>query len=123
MSRFELSSFSVRSRESTMPGFLLHVGATVLCAHGGQAQPTAPNPRVMVGGQPTVTIAAPYAVAGCVFNVSGAPSPCVTAQWVTAATRVRAGGVPVLLQDSQAVCAPNGTGVNIVMTKVRVKGQ
>ena len=23
-----------------MPGFLLHVGATVLCAHGGQAQPT-----------------------------------------------------------------------------------
>ena len=26
-----------------MPGFLLHVGATVLCAHGGQAQPTAPN--------------------------------------------------------------------------------
>ena len=29
-----------------MPGFLLHVGATVLCAHGGQAQPTVPNPRV-----------------------------------------------------------------------------
>ena len=37
-----------------MPGFLLHVGATVLCAHGGQAQPTAPNPRVLVSGQPTV---------------------------------------------------------------------
>ena len=36
-----------------MPGFLLHVGATVLCAHGGQAQPTAPNPRVLVSGQPT----------------------------------------------------------------------
>jgi hypothetical protein len=33
-----------------MPGFLLHVGATVLCAHGGQATPTAPNPRVMVSG-------------------------------------------------------------------------
>ena len=38
-----------------MPGFLLHVGATVLCAHAGQAQPTVPNPRVLVGGQPTVT--------------------------------------------------------------------
>ena len=37
-----------------MPGFLLHVGATVLCAHGGQAQPTVPNPRVIVMGQPTV---------------------------------------------------------------------
>jgi len=106
-----------------MPGFLLHVGATVLCAHAGQAQPTSPNPRVKVGGQPVVTQAAPYTVAGCPFNVSGAPSPCVTASWVTAALRVRAGGLPVLLQDSQAICAPNGTPVNIVMTQVRVKGQ
>ena len=106
-----------------MPGFLLHQGATVLCAHAGQAQPTAPNPRVKVSGQPVVTQAAPYTVAGCPFNVSGAPVPCVTAQWVTAAIRVRAGGLPVLLQDSQAICAPNGTPLNIVMTQVRVKGQ
>jgi hypothetical protein len=48
--------------------------------------------------------------------------PCVTAQWVSAATRVRAGGQPVLLQDSQAVCNPNGTPLNIVVTQVRVKG-
>lgn len=106
-----------------MPGFLLHSGATVLCAHAGQAQPTAPNPRVKVGGQPVVTQAAPYSVAGCPFNVSGAPSPCVTATWVTAALRVRAGGQPLLLQDSQAICAPNGTPLNIVMTQVRVRGQ
>ena len=52
-----------------MAGFLLHAGATVLCAHAGQAQPTAPNPRVKVSGQPVVTQAAPYAVAGCPFNV------------------------------------------------------
>jgi hypothetical protein len=106
-----------------MPGFLLHSGATVLCAHVGQAQPTAPNPRVKVSGQPVVTQAAPYTVAGCPFNVSGAPVPCVTATWVTAALRVRAGGLPVLLQDSQAICAPNGTPLSIVMTQVRVKGQ
>jgi hypothetical protein len=106
-----------------MPGFLLHMGATVLCMHGGQAMPTAPNPRVRVGGQPVATQSAPYTVAGCPFNVSGAPVPCVTAQFVTAATRVRAGGLPVLLQDSQAVCAPNGTGVNILVTQVRVRGQ
>jgi hypothetical protein len=37
-----------------MPGFLLHVGATVLCSHAGQAQPTVPNPRVTVTGMPTV---------------------------------------------------------------------
>ncbi|MCX6047075.1 MAG: hypothetical protein NT075_18375 [Chloroflexi bacterium] len=106
-----------------MPGFILHVGATVICAHAGQAQPTAPNPRVRVGGQPVVTQAAPYSVAGCPFNISGAPSPCVTAQWVTAATRVRVGGMPVLLQDSQAICAPNGTPLTILMTQVRVRGQ
>jgi hypothetical protein len=28
----------------------------------------------------------------------------------------------VLLQDSQAVCTPNGTGLNIVTTQTRVKG-
>lgn len=105
-----------------MPGFLLHLNATVLCLHGGQAQATAPNPRVLVGGQPVVTQAAPHVVAGCPFTTpAGNPQPCVTAQWVTAATRVRAGGQPVLLQDSQAICAPNGTGVQIVATQMRVK--
>jgi hypothetical protein len=42
--------------------------------------------------------------------------------WVTAAIRVKASGQPVLLKDSQAVCAPTGTGVNIIVTQLRVKG-
>jgi phage baseplate assembly protein W len=75
-----------------MPGFLLHLGATVMCAHGGQATPTSPYPRVRVSGQPIVTQAVPHAVAGCPFNVSGAPVPCVTAQWVMGAVRVRDAG-------------------------------
>ena len=103
-----------------MPGFILHVGATVLCAHGGQAMPTTPNPRIMVSGQPAVTQPAPYTIAGCPFNVSGAPMPCVTAQWVTGSVRVLAGGMPLLLLDSQAVCVPNGTPLMIVQTQVRV---
>jgi hypothetical protein len=103
-----------------MPGFLLHLGATVLCAHGGQAQPTTPNPRVTVLGQPTTTMAPPYVVAGCAFNVSGAPSPCVTATWMTGATRVTSNGQPLLLLDSQAVCAPNGTPLLVVTTQTRV---
>ena len=72
-----------------MPGFLLHSGATVLCAHAGQAQPTSPNPRVKVSGQPVVTQAAPYIVAGCPFVAGVVPSPCVTATWITAAVRPR----------------------------------
>lgn len=105
-----------------MPGFVLHAGATVMCAHGGQAQATAPNPRVMVGGQPVVTQAAPHAVAGCPFSTPAGPLPCVTAQWVTGALRVLVGGVPVLLRDSQATCVPNGTPATVAVTQVRVKG-
>jgi hypothetical protein len=106
-----------------MPGYLLHVGATVLCMHGGQAQGTVPNVRVKVSGQATMQQPNPWTIAGCPFNVSGSPVPCVTAQWITAATRVKSGSMPLLLQDSQAVCAPNGTGVNIIVTQLHVKAQ
>jgi uncharacterized Zn-binding protein involved in type VI secretion len=105
-----------------MPGYLLHSGASVICAHAGTASPTSVIPRVKVAGQPITTMAAPYSVAGCPFNVSGAPSPCVTGQWVTGATRVSSGGSPVLLQDSQAVCAPNGTPLTVTSVQLRVKG-
>ena len=105
-----------------MPGFLLHLGATVQCAHAGQAQPTVTNPRVLVNGQPIVMQPAPYVVAACPFNVSGAPSPCITASWVTGATRILSNGLPVLLLDSQAICAPNGTPLLILATQTRVTG-
>jgi hypothetical protein len=103
-----------------MPGFVVHLGAQVQCIHLGQATPTVVNPRVTVSGQPTVTLASPYVIAGCIFNVSGAPVPCVTAQWVTAATRVTSNGQPLILLDSQAVCAPNGTPLLILVTQTRV---
>ena len=103
-----------------MPGFIVHLGATVMCAHGGQAQPTAPNPRVLVNGQPSVVMTAPYVVAGCPFNVSSVPTPCVTAQWMTAAIRVSSNGQPLVLLDSQAVCVPNGTPLVIAATQARV---
>jgi hypothetical protein len=106
-----------------MPGFLLHLGATVLCSHGGQAQPTVVNPRVLVNGQPTVTLASTYVVAGCPLPPpSAANGPCVTAQFVTAATRLTSNGQPLLLLDSQAICAPTGTPLMIVATQTRVTG-
>lgn len=104
-----------------MPGFVVHLGATVLCAHGGQAMPTSPNPRVLVSGQPVATQSTPYAVLGCPF-VPVLPSPCVTGQWTMAATRVLVGGMPVILFDSQALCVPNGTPLLITSTQMRVTG-
>jgi uncharacterized Zn-binding protein involved in type VI secretion len=106
-----------------VPGYLLHVGATVMCAHAGQAQPTSPNTRVMVGGQPTVTQSCMYSIAGCPFTTPvPAPMPCVTGQWITGATRLTSGGVPLLLQDSQSTCIPNGTPMTVVVTQTRVRG-
>ena len=105
-----------------MPGPLLHVGASVLCAHGGTASATAPNTRVLVSGQPTVVMSAPWVIAGCPFNVSGSPVPCVTGQWVVAATRVMSDGQPLVLMDSQSMCAPNGTPLLPVAAQTRVIG-
>ena len=93
-----------------MPGFLLHLGATVLCAHGGQATPSAPNPRVLLSGQPATTLGAPYMIAGCAMPPPTAGNgPCVTGQWLMGATRVLIGGQPALLQASPSICAPTGT--------------
>ena len=104
-----------------MPGFLIHVGASVLCSHGGQAQATVPNPRVAVSGQPTATIAAPWLVAGCALPPpTAANGPCISAQFVTAATRVTSNGQPLLLFDSQAICTPTGTPLLIVASQTRV---
>lgn len=104
-----------------MPGFLLHVGAQVMCAHAGQATPTAPNPRVTVSGQPTVLMTAPYAVAGCTLPPpTAANGPCVTAQWVSGTTRVLSNGQPLLVQSSQAICTPTGTPLIIAATQTRV---
>jgi hypothetical protein len=106
-----------------MPGFVLHFNAVVTCAHAGQAMPTAVAPRVLVMGQPVVTLTAPYVVAGCAFPPPPAANgPCVTAQFLTSATRVFALGEPVLLMDSQAICAPTGTPLLITSTQTRVFG-
>jgi len=106
-----------------MPGFLLHVGAQVMCSHGGQAQPTVPVPRVTVSGQPVTAMGGPYVVAGCALPPPPvANGPCLTAQFITSATRVLVNSLPVLLLDSQALCTPTGTPLMIVQTQTRVTG-
>ncbi|MXS86154.1 hypothetical protein ABO04_09640 [Nitrosomonas sp. HPC101] len=104
-----------------MPGFLVHVGAQVMCLHAGQAMPTVPNPRVTVSSQPTVLITTPYVVAGCTLPPPPAANgPCVTAQWLSGTTRVFSNGQPLLVQSSQAICAPTGTPLLIIATQPRI---
>lgn len=87
-----------------MSSFILDTGATVTCAHGGMATPTAPMPRVKLLGNAVATIGAPYTIAGCT-----ASPPCVIGQWNPGALHVRVGGQAVVLNTNSSVCTPNGT--------------
>jgi len=102
-----------------MPAPILHLGATVLCSHAGQATPVAPFPRVLVSAQPVVTLTSPYAIAGCALTGTPTP-PCVTGQFVMGAARVLAGGAPVATLIGSSVCVPTGTPMLPVMAQTRV---
>ncbi|HJU72272.1 MAG TPA: hypothetical protein VJ717_00890 [Gemmatimonadaceae bacterium] len=104
-----------------MPGPLVQVGATVLCSHGGQATPSVPNPRVTLGGVPSVLMTSPYLIAGCTFPPPpGANGPCVSGQVLTGTTRVLSNGQPLVVQSSTSICAPTGTPMVIVLAQPRV---
>lgn len=102
-----------------MPGPILHMGATVLCSHGGQAMPTAPSPVVMVSGMPAATIAAPYAVAGCAFVPIVGNGPCVTGQWIMGSARVLSQGQPLAIMTGVSICVPTGTPLLPVAAQTR----
>lgn len=108
-----------------MPGPLMHVGATVLCAHGGPVQTVSTNARVLVSGMPVATVTDQYLVTGCPFTLpNGTPSPCVRVQWLTPATRVLVNGQPPVLATSSGLClsalqAPQGPPI-VVVTQPRV---
>lgn len=101
-----------------MPAPVLHLGAVVLCSHAGPATPTTPFPRVLLSGQPAVTIASPYTITGCALT--GSAPPCVTGQWITGAVRVLAGGVPLATMTGASTCIPTGTPMLPVSAQPRV---
>ncbi|HEX2209185.1 MAG TPA: hypothetical protein VHG93_16005 [Longimicrobium sp.] len=102
-----------------MPGNILHLGATVQCAHAGSATPTVTSTRVFVGGQPIATVPGPYAVAGCTLPPN-AGGPCATGNWTTGATRVTSMGAPVIINTGQATCVPTGTPLLPTVFQTRV---
>ena len=110
-----------------MGAFLLHVGATAICPHGGQVSVIPTNTRVLVGGQPVAVLPDTYLVAGCVFTVPpGKPQPCVKVQWIVPALRVLVNGQPAILQSSSGLCLsaeqiPQGPP-SVLVTQPRVSG-
>ncbi|MER5811181.1 hypothetical protein ABT143_23825 [Streptomyces sp. NPDC002033] len=103
-----------------MPGPAVQQGATVLCAHGGQAQSMVPSPRVRLSGAAAVTVTGPWTVVGCPFPpVSG--GPCVTAAWTAGSVRVTSMGQPLVLQGGLATCVPTGVPLTVVAAQPRVR--
>jgi hypothetical protein len=81
----------------------------------------APNPRVTVSNQPTVLMTTQYTVTGCTLPPPPAANgPCVSAQWLSGTTRVTSNSKPLVVQSSQATCAPTGTPLLIITTQTRV---
>ena len=101
-----------------MPAPALHLGAVVTCTHAGTAMPVAPFPRVLLSGQPAVTLASPYAIVGCALT--GSAPPCVTGQWLTGAVRVVAGGVPLATMAGTSTCVAPGTPMLPLSAQLRV---
>ena len=102
-----------------MPGPIVHFGAVVLCAHGGQATATSPFPRVLVSGQPVVTVAAQYVIAGCALATSSGPFD-VSGHWIAGAMRVLAGGVPVAISTGSSIAIATGTALIPAIVQPRV---
>ena len=103
-----------------MAGFAVQQGASVLCAHAGQATPTAPSPRVRLGGAPALTLAAPWTVAGCTLPPN-AGGPCATATWTVGSTRVTTTGQPLVVSTGSATCVPTGVPLTVVVAQARVR--
>jgi hypothetical protein len=104
---------------------LLTAASTMMCPHGGTIVATPGSTRATAGA-PILRGTDTFVVAGCAFNVSGAPSPCVSVNWVQTATRVQHGGDLALNEASVGLCvaatqAPQGT-VLISATQSSVNG-
>lgn len=102
-----------------MAGLIAQQGASVLCAHGGQAQPTSDNPRVRVGGAPTVLLGTPWVVTRCGLPPS-AGGPCAGASWLSGTTRVTSSGQPLVVQGGGSLATPTGTPLTVVSVQPRV---
>lgn len=99
---------------------LLHVGATVICAHGGAAIPITPSSRVLVSGQSVATVASVYLISGCALGPAAGSGPCVSGRFLIGAPRVLVEGVPVVLQSSVSICEPTASSLVPVAAQLRV---
>jgi hypothetical protein len=98
----------------------------MMCPHGGTVQASPASTSMLIGGAPALTASATFVISGCPFNVSGAPSPCISVQWVQPAAQSTVASNPTLTEASIGLCvaatqAPQGP-VMISSTQPNVSG-
>ena len=94
---------------------ILTQAATITCPHGGQAVVVPQNMTIQIAGSPVLVMSDVTTIAGCPFNISGAPAPCVSVQWTMPATSTMANNVPVLLATSIGLCIGGSGAVPAVV--------
>jgi hypothetical protein len=85
-----------------------------------------PGQTQALAGAPVLRASDTFTIVGCTFTPGPVLVPCVSVQWVQAATRVQAGGDFVLNEASVGLClaatqAPQGS-VIIVSTQPSAAG-
>jgi len=105
---------------------LLNASSILKCPHGGQVSIVASTSRVTAAGSPLVTASDTFTIAGCSFNISGSPHPCVEVEWLVTDQSSQVNGALTLSEESVGMClaadqAPQGT-VLINSTQEKVSG-
>jgi len=104
-----------------MPGFLLHDGATVQCAHGGRGKPIATNPKVSVSKQQTVFLSMQWSISGCA-NPPSAGGPCTMGTFTVGTTRVTSNSQPLAIFGGTGTCIPTGVPLLTISSQTKVTG-
>ena len=94
-----------------------------MCPHGGQAVVVPSNPTVQIAGSPVLVMSDVFTIAGCPFNISGAPAPCVNIQWTAPAVSTTVNNTPVLLATSIGLCMGGSPGVPAVVVPGQMQVQ
>jgi len=103
---------------------LLTTASTLMCPHGGTVTGSPGATKAMADGAPILRASDSFSISGCAFNVSSAPQPCTSVQWVVTGQKVSHGGDLVLNEASVGLClgpAPQGT-VIVASTQAKVAG-
>lgn len=83
-------------------GDYLTSASTMMCPHGGSVSPGPGSGTVTLAGNPVLTSADSFPIAGCPFAPSG-PHPCTEVRWVVDALR-GAASAATLTTDSVGLC-------------------